>query len=131
MSTRTLKKFAIGWKKVYYNIGDERHEALVQLMIPAGARVVTPRSVYYSVLTRRKRRTDEALVLMLFQCDNYAVGPPLPTRTVGYAWKDKKFKYKVGKTVKPKMPLNTCGSTACASGIHFYFERDKAEAHQL
>ena len=70
----------------------------------------------------KKCRTDRAIVLKIESIDGKT------QYTDGYSIKDSNFKYEVGKTVSAKYDEQI---EECASGIHFFLTREKAEKFSL
>lgn len=122
----------IGWKKCYVNVDTELlekdcfgglilkpHEhynerVIVKLLIPEDAK----RSSGFS----RRCRCDKAVVLEIQTVD----GDPLNDNIVAYSGYDPSFMYVKGETVIPKAPFCEDRFEECASGIHFYINRQEA-----
>lgn len=121
----------IGWKNCYTNIELEEAEdysdglilrphacydgcVIVKLLIPEDAK----RSSGFS----RICRCDKAVVLEIQTVD----GDPLDDNIVAYSRYDPLFMYVKGKTVVPKEPFCEDRFEECASGIHFYINREEA-----
>lgn len=122
----------IGWKKcsVAEKYSDGlifrpliRHDeyvinrVIVKLLIPEDAK----RSSGFS----RKCRCDKAVVLEIQTID----GDPLNDNIVAYSIYDPEFMYVKGETVVPKEPFCEDRFEECASGIHFYINREEAVNH--
>ena len=104
----------VGWKKAYLMSGAT---AIVKLLIPENAR--------RSSATGRKCRCDKAEVLEIWSLeaetmelkDQYA-----EARSIH----DRDFVYRVGESVTPKEPFCEDRYSECASGIHFFINRQEA-----
>ncbi|GAA4391517.1 pentapeptide repeat-containing protein [Tsukamurella soli] len=97
-----------GWKKALDN-------RIVHLRIPKDAA--------RSNATGRKCRASKAKVLAIFNAD----GSPAEE---AFSRHDPRFRYEVGKTVKPDNGFDADRWNECASGIHFFVTRAEAEARQ-
>lgn len=107
----------IAWKKCYYDIDDvgSIRPCIVKLKIPAHAR--------RSSSLGRKCRASEAIVLAI-QDKN---GKDLGNNIEAFSEYDQHFKYHVGETVKPRLaPFDSDRWRGCASGIHFFINRQEA-----
>ena len=103
--TRILPEGSIiGWKKC-------RDNKIVKLLIPAEAK----RSHAFG----RKCRAEYAEVLEITKGTRQ-----LKTAVSSF---DDTFKYKVGKTVKPRSKFSDDWTDECASGIHFFITKIEAE----
>lgn len=128
----------IGWKKCSLKVSLEeaekhsdglifrpliRHDGyviervIVKLLIPEDAK----RSSGFS----RKCKCDKAVVLEIQTID----GNPLDDNIAAYSIYDPSFMYIKGKTVVPKEPFCEDRFEECASGIHFYINREEAVNH--
>lgn len=124
----------IGWKKCYINVESveaedysdglilephARHNerVIVKLLIPEDAK----RSSGFS----RKCRCDKAVVLEIQTLDGY----PLDDNIVAFSQYDPSFMYVKGETVVSKAPFCEDRFEECASGIHFYINRQEAVLH--
>jgi len=106
----------IGWKKAYRAIGDGMEYALIKLMIYDDAR--------RSSATGRKCRCDKAKVLGIWTItENGELGDELQTAISQH---DNDFVYRVGETVVPNEPFCEDRWNECASGIHFFINRQEA-----
>lgn len=103
----------VGWKKAKCN--DE--QVVVKLLIPEDAR--------RSSATGRKCRCDKAVVLEIQDMD----GNKLPDDAITYSLYDSAFEYKAGVTVIPD-GFDTDRYMECASGIHFFIDRDEAVMYE-
>lgn len=121
------------FKKVYarpfrrrYAVGDMY--AIVNLVIPAGAKVYAKPLKYAPTLNCRKMRASEARV------HSIATWPGGAWRVRGYAANrcinGKEFVYEVGKRVVPDRPFSA-GPTQCAPGIHFFLNVGDALRYAL
>lgn len=90
---------------------------IVKLLIPEDAK----RSSGFS----RKCRCDKAVVLEIQTID----GNPLDDNIAAYSIYDSEFMYVKGETVVPKEPFCEDRFEECASGIHFYINREEAVNH--
>lgn len=99
----------IGWKK------DGTGERLIKLLIPDDAD--------RSSATTNKCRCSKARVLAIENLD----GSPCVDDCAGaVSGHDNKFLYTVGETVYPKEPYSLNRWEECASGIHFFVDREAA-----
>lgn len=130
-----LTKPLVGYKNVYTSGNSRtgiRREAIVKLLIPAGARVIIGRD--NSIIINKykndgtvisvemlKLRTDKAKVLSILSINNK------PCKS-GYSGHDSSFIYSVNRIVTPKRGFNRSYNT-CAGGIHFYLTRKEAERY--
>lgn len=96
----------VGWKKLQGGL-------IAKLLIPAKAK----RSHAFG----RKCRASCAKVAAIYD------GKKLVKD--GVSQHDARFKYRVGKIVKPKLPFSDKWMEECNSGIHFYITRIEAENH--
>lgn len=101
----------IGWKKAM-SIG-ERKEVIVKLLIPDDAK----RSSGLS----HKCRCDKAIVLEIQDLD----GTSIPD-AFAMSFHNTSFGYSVGRTVTPEEPFDENRFDECASGIHFFVNREEA-----
>ena len=101
----------IGWKKCRAH-GKDNEELIVKLLIPEDAR--------RSSATGRKCRCDKAVVLEIQDMDGNEV------EKVAYSTNTMHFKYEKGKTVEPEKPFCEDRFAECASGIHFFINRQEA-----
>ena len=97
----------IGWKKSAEGI-------IIKLFIPDDAKRTSG--------TGRKCRSDKVKVLE-FQNIN---GDPITNIDTVSSWYDMKFRYKVGEIIVPKYPFEEDRFKECASGIHFFINREEA-----
>lgn len=100
----------IAWKKCYTN---DQVEVIVKLNIPSDAE--------RSSATGSKCRASKAEVLEIQTLD----GEKLTDVTAYSAW-DVRFVYIPGTTVMPKEPFCKNRYEECASGIHFFVDRQEA-----
>lgn len=124
----------IGWKKCFIGVNLPDYEdywddlivkplshynerVIVKLLIPEDAK----RSSGFS----RKCRSDKAVVLEIQTID----GDPLDDNIVAYSIYNPSFMYVKGETVVPKEPFCEDRFEECASGIHFYINREEAVNH--
>jgi len=96
----------IGWKKCSKNL-------IVKLQIPEDAKRCSA--------TGRKCRCDKALVLEIQNID----GTKADIDTAHSTY-DNHFAYRVGETVEPESPFDEDRWNECASGIHFFINREEA-----
>ena len=99
----------IGWKK------DGTGERLIKLLIPDDAD--------RSSATTNKCRCSKALVLAIENLDGSPCVDDCASAVSGH---DNKFLYTVGETVYPKEPYSLNRWEECASGIHFFVDREAA-----
>lgn len=142
MKKKTKKKSTakrsptIGYKKVLvlhkgqYPTGYARDmcRAIVTLSIPARARIIAVRG------HGGKRRCDVARVLAVTRlylpaAHGFFLRPRASDRFMSSHehWQGRPFFYRVGATVKPRHAFDTRKTKQCASGIHFFLSRAKAE----
>ena len=103
----------IAWKKCLIDTEDKAIEVIVKLKIPADAE--------RSSATSSKCRASKAEVLEIQALD----GEKLPNVTA-YSQHDWSFIYEPGKIVTPKEPFCKDRYDLCASGIHFFIDRQEA-----
>lgn len=103
----------IGWKRAMY-FGDEQKDVIVKLLIPDDAKRLS--------CLGRKCRCDKAIVLEIQDLE----GDRLPNDTIAMSYHDNSFGYIVGRTVTPEKPFNENRFDECASGIHFFVNREEA-----
>ena len=101
----------IGWKQCRAH-GKDNEVLIVKLLIPEGAK--------RSSATGRKCRCDKAIVLEIQDVEGNEVDKP------AYSTYTLTFKYVKGKTVIPKEPFEEDRFKECASGIHFFINRQEA-----
>ena len=103
----------IAWKKCRLH-GKEGGECIVKLLIPADAK--------RSSATAEKCRADKAVVLEVQDMDGNKID------ACGYSSYDnaQDFEYKAGETVTPREPFCEDRWQECASGIHFFVDRQAA-----
>ena len=107
----------IGWKKARI-YGDEcTGIVIVKLLIPSDAR--------RSSGTGRKCRCDKAKVLDIQYIDPEKRSIPHSNYIVRSLYK-RSFCYKIGKMVVPTEPFDENRFNECASGIHFFINREEA-----
>ena len=99
----------VAWKKCNTSGG----LVIVKLLIPEDAK--------RSSGTGRKCRTDKAVVLEIQDMAGEAL-----EGVVAISSHDPLFTYEVGKTVEPIKPFDDCRWNECASGIHFFINRQEA-----
>ena len=103
----------IGWKKCLTRDGYER---IVKLLIPEDAK--------RSSASGRKCRCDKAIVLEIQDLDGNTVDENVHSvfqhHMVSTIW------YSVGETVEPELPFDENRFNECASGIHFFINRQEA-----
>lgn len=99
----------IAWKAC----ASEHGKVIVKLLIPEDAK--------RSSSTGRKCRADKAVVLEIQSVD----GKPFDD-IIAWSMFDEKFEYCVGKTVVPVGPFCKYRFEECASGIHFFVNRQEA-----
>ena len=105
----------IGWKKAYVcdnDKGEGVEIGLVKLLIPASAQ----RSSAYS----KKCRCDKAKVLSITDLKGER------EYKFAYSMCDISFEYRVGKYVEPKYRFCPDRFDECASGIHFFIDKQDA-----
>lgn len=100
-----------GWKKC---ISVDGAPLIVKLIIPKDAK----RSSAYG----RKCRCSKAKVLDIQTVD----GASCCSSTIALSNYDKQFMYVVGATVYPESEFDDDRFTECASGIHFFIDRNEA-----
>lgn len=100
----------IGWKK---SKTESDLDVIVKLLIPDDAK--------RSSATTRKCRASKAIVLEIQTLD----GKPLEN-VIAHSKHAINFVYKVGETVTPKLPFDEDRFNECASGIHFFINRQEA-----
>ena len=100
------------WKKCAAH-GKDNQPIIVKLLIPEDAR--------RSSATTRKCRCDKAIVLELQNEDGTVAN-------IGEAFSryEPTFVYRVGETVTPRQPFDENRWNECASGIHFFIDRQEA-----
>ena len=101
----------VAWKKCNCNMSGGL--VIVKLLIPEDAK--------RSSGTGRKCRTDKAVVLEIQDMAGEAL-----EGVVAISSHDPLFTYEVGKTVEPIKPFDDCRWNECASGIHFFINRQEA-----
>ena len=99
----------IGWKACRADSG----KVIIKLLIPEDAK--------RSSGTGRKCRSDKAIVLEIQNEDGTKAN-----MDIAYSRYCDSFTYKVGKTVVPEKPFNDNRWEECASGIHFFINRQEA-----
>lgn len=106
----------IGWKKAmcFSGFKEERKAVIVKLLIPDDAK--------RSSGLGRKCRCDKAIVLEVQDLD----GTRLSDDTIAMSIQDNSFGYIVGRTVTPEKPFDENRFNECASGIHFFVNREEA-----
>lgn len=98
----------IGWKKCSKDL-------IVKLQIPEDAKRCSA--------TGRKCRCDRAIVLEIQNID----GTKADVDTAYSAYENAtQFAYKIGETVEPEQPFDEDRWNECASGIHFFINRQEA-----
>lgn len=98
----------IGWKACHTING----KVIVKLLIPEDAK--------RSSGTGRKCRCDKAIVMEM-QNEDGTKGPD-----IAYSLYNDSFAYKVGEIVVPEKPFEDNRWEECASGIHFFINRQEA-----
>lgn len=101
----------IGWKKALC-YGHEK-AVIVKLLIPEDAK--------RSSGLGRKCRCDKAIVLEVQDLDGTRLSD-----AIALSIHDNSFGYIVGRTVTPEKPFNENRFDECASGIHFFVNREEA-----
>jgi uncharacterized protein YjbI with pentapeptide repeats len=102
----------IGWKKCR---DKKDNNVIVKLLIPEDAKRLSS--------TNMKCRCDRAVVLEIQNLD----GSKADFNTAySMLYSDQNFAYKVGKTVVPEEPFEEDRWEECASGIHFFINRQEA-----
>lgn len=99
----------IGWKSCNANSG----KVIIKLLIPEDAK--------RSSGIGRKCRSDKAIVLEIQNID----GTKADT-DIAYSQHCSSFTYMVGETVVPEKPFDNDRWKECASGIHFFINRQEA-----
>ena len=103
----------IGWKKCR-NHGANNNEVIVKLEIPEDA--------MRSSATGRKCRASKAIVLEIQDIE----GNKIDSKAYSTYEQNQDFEYIVGETVEPREPFNENRYEECASGIHFFIDRQEA-----
>ena len=104
----------IGWKQCSTH-GKNNDIVIVKLLIPEDAKRCSS--------TGRKCRCDKAIVLEIQNKD----GTTADVDTAYSQWDNSQdFAYKVGETVVPEKPFEDDRWQECASGIHFFINRQEA-----
>lgn len=105
----------IGWKKCFVSVNTyiAKH-VIVKLKIPAHAQ--------RSSGLGRKCRASEAWVLEIQELDGTVLDPDI----VAFSRFDASFEYRVGNLVVPSSTFNPDRWLECASGIHFFLNRQEA-----
>ena len=103
----------IGWKKCR-NYGTNNNEVIVKLEIPEDAK--------RSSATGRKCRASKAIVLEIQDTEGNKIDSKAYSTYKGAI----DFEYIVGETVEPKKPFDENRYEECASGIHFFIDRQEA-----
>ena len=103
----------IGWKKCR-NHGANNDEVIVKLEIPEDA--------MRSSATGRKCRASKAIVLEIQDIE----GNKIDSKAYSTYEQNQDFEYIVGETVEPREPFNENRYEECASGIHFFIDRQEA-----
>lgn len=135
---KTLTEPMRAWKKVYIVSTEETDEdggleflgyGIVELLIPAGARVVHVIGVDRNGETNLydKQRCDMAQVVSIAWMNEKPSGS---FKAVSGGW-DSDFEYKVGETVRPKNYAFDDREVTCGSGIHFFDSEAKAREYML
>ena len=101
----------IGWKKASLESGF----VIVKLEIPEDAK--------RSSATGRKCRCDKAKVLELQTINGDVIDKE---DSVIISHFDGSYRYKVGDVIEPKEPFKDDRFIECASGIHFFVDRQEA-----
>ena len=104
----------IGWKQCWYMNGPELCHAIVKLLIPEDA--------LRSSGTTRKCRASKAIVLDIQDEEGHSLPESINAHSIFNSY----FLYKVGQTVEPQLPFETDRWLSCASGIHFFINRQEA-----
>jgi len=103
----------VGWKKCR-TCGKNNNVVIVKLLITEDAKRCSS--------TGRKCRADKAVVLEIQNLDGTKAD-----KDVAYsAYKNQDFAYKIGETVFPEKPFEDDRWKECASGIHFFINREEA-----
>lgn len=102
----------IGWKGALVGHDDP---VIIKLLIPEGAK--------RSSGVGRKCRCDKAIVLEI-QSPYEAID--LGDSIEAYSMYDNDFKYRVGNIITPDLQFNENRWIECASGIHFFINRQEA-----
>jgi hypothetical protein len=105
---------------------------IAQLLIPKGTKIVVPTKYReYTARSFRKLRAEKAIVLCIVP--RYYVGMRQKYQTIldpsesFDSRHDLRFKYIMGKTVKPRKKFSKDITDACKSGIHFFESLKDAE----
>ena len=104
----------IAWKACRVSWGNE--VVIVKLLIPKDAK--------RSSGTGRKCRADKAKVLEFQSLDGTKLNGKQKSCIV--SWWNGRFTYNIGKIVKPEEPFCENRYEECASGIHFFMNREEA-----
>ena len=107
----------IGWKKCMAH-GKNNDFVIVKLLIPEDAK--------RSSSTGRKCRCDKAVVLEIQSMDGTKADVAIAYSEYATYANTQYFAYKVGETVVPEKPFDDDRWTECASGIHFFINRQEA-----
>ena len=102
----------VGWKKCRTH-GKNDDIVIIKLLIPENARRCSS--------TGRKCRAEKAVVLEIQNQD----GSKANTE-IAYSIHAQHFAYKIGETVVPEKPFDADRWLECASGIHFFINRQEA-----
>lgn len=105
----------IGWKKAlcFSGFKEERKAVIVKLLIPDDAK--------RSSGLGRKCRCDKAIVLDVQDLDGTSLSD-----VNAMSLHNNSFGYIVGQTVTPEKPFDENRFNECASGIHFFVNREEA-----
>lgn len=108
----------IGWKQAELHHGSGRYELiLIKLLIPEDAK--------RSSATSNKCRCNKAKVLGFYTLRGDEIKDIGPNSKVVSTF-DRHFEYHVGETVAPELGFNDNRWDECASGIHFFVDREVA-----
>lgn len=123
-------KKIIGWKKaVKFNKKGQRYLVLIKLEIGSRTRRVQPKN--------KKCRAASARVLEIttLASNSWSELIEIGGRQVRCAFASyqcaKKFRYNIGKIVKPVKKFDPCTHDECRSGIHFFLTRREAKNYPL
>ena len=76
-----------------------------------------------------KYRCSRAHVKAIYRINQFSrVADMLPDGVIAHSYYNPKFKYQVGKTIRPRCKFNDCDDpfNMCTSGIHFFSKSDEA-----
>lgn len=124
----TTKKDEFVWKKIKTNLGRYTQQYLLSMMIPEGTKCYGSKT--------GKNRAEKAIPLnfyegergdlVLHSRDLLKLKDVPRIKHIGH-WMGQSITYTLNKIVKPKRPFAVNKfSGECASGIHFFYDHEKA-----